>query len=379
MSKELLLKGFEVELFTGLATGTHIGVAKDVPKEFNDFVNEPDHRNIEFITLPNKNYEILKRSLLAPRSRLRSWLTDRELTILPCSTLSLGDSQKFERSDLSNAYHDLIEKEYGTKVVTASVHINLGIEDLSLLFSALRLARCEAALFLAISASSPFLDGLATSAHSQRWIQFPRTPKDVPLFLDHSHYVSWIEEQLARGIMVNERHLWTSIRPNGPSRPYELNRLELRICDLITNCDLLLAVTALFELRVLSLASQPAELDPLKASKLNIEELVLLTDLNDISAAKFSLEASLNHWVDGKSIICRDWIKKLVEEVTPLAREKGIEHLLQPIHLVLEHGNQAMNWLKGFEEGSSIQDLLYDSIKEMEEEETTFFSQNVVE
>ena len=41
--------------------------------------------------------------------------------------------------------------------------------------------------------------------------------------------------------------------PNGPRRPYDLNRLELRICDLVTNPDQLLAITCLLELRLLAL------------------------------------------------------------------------------------------------------------------------------
>ena len=55
------------------------------------------------------------------------------------------------------------------------------------------------------------------------------------LFANHGHYVGWVEEQLETGNMTNERHFWTSVRPNGPKRPYQLNRLELRICDLITD------------------------------------------------------------------------------------------------------------------------------------------------
>ena len=56
---------------------------------------------------------------------------------------------------------------------------------------------------------------------------------------------AWVEHQLASGAMRNERHLWTSVRPNGPRRPYDLNRVELRICDLVTDPDELLAITAL--------------------------------------------------------------------------------------------------------------------------------------
>ena len=141
-----------------------------------------------------------------------------------------GEQPAFERSDLK-PYHHFIEATYGTRVVTASVHINLGLPDTASIMAACRLLRCEAALLLALSASSPFLDGGITGAHSQRWRQFPITPEQVPLFRDHAHYVSWMEAQLAAGTMRNVRHLWSPVRPNGTDRPYGLNRVELRICD----------------------------------------------------------------------------------------------------------------------------------------------------
>ena len=151
MSEGLLLKGFEVELFTGRPDGTNVGVASEVARDLSDFVTEPDHRNLEYITPPISAYDALPEALLQPRRRLREWLAPRGLTLLPGSTLSLGDSSRFERSDPTNPYHDLIETTYGTKVVTASIHINLGITDLDWLFAAVRLVRCEAALLLSLS------------------------------------------------------------------------------------------------------------------------------------------------------------------------------------------------------------------------------------
>ncbi|KGG31764.1 hypothetical protein EV10_1862 [Prochlorococcus marinus str. SS51] len=364
-----MLKGFEVELFTGLNTGKHVGVSDAVANEFSDFVKEPDQRNLEYITKPEKYYENIKELLLEPRRRLRNWLRSRDLTILPGSTLSLGDSSKFIRSDPSNPYHKFIELNYGTKVVTASIHINLGIEDISVIFEALRLVRCEAALYLALSASSPFLDGVPTGVHSQRWIQFPKTPKKVPLFLNHSHYVKWIEQQLNTGTMCNERHLWTAVRPNGSRRPYELNRLELRICDLITDCDLLLAITALLELRVISLIKNPNQLDPVKISKLSAVELVDLSDMNEVKAATNSLDATLYHWRDGHEISCRDWITELIDEVKPIAIELDLLSVLAPIQEVLDKGNQSMKWLESFSHGMSLPLLLQDSIETMRNQE----------
>ena len=376
MTNFMLLKGFEVELFTGTYAGKNVGVASAITEDLSDFVKEPDQRNLEYITVPDQRYAVLKHALLLPRQKLRKWLDFQKLTILPGSTLSIGNTKIFERSDLENSYHSFIEKNYGTNVVTASIHINLGIENLSLLFSALRLVRCEASLFLALSASSPFLEGQATGAHSQRWVQFPKTPSNVPLFVDHSHYVAWVEEQLGQGRMQNERHLWTSVRPNGPERPHVLNRLELRICDLVADVDLLLAITALLELRIINLKNNMKKFDPIEASSKTQEELALLADENDLIAAQSSLDANLFHWKNGQQIKCRDWINELLLDVTPLAKELDMFELLQPIKTVLTNGNQSMMWLDSYSKGVSIQTLLQQGIGEMELEETNFMQMN---
>jgi predicted glutamate--cysteine ligase len=369
MTGPLLLKGFEIELFTGRTNGENVGVSTAAARELKGFVTEPDLRNLEYITAPKADYAPQVEALLEPRRTLRQWLKQRELTLLPGSTLSLGDPQCFERSDPENSYHSLIEATYGTRVVTASIHINLGIPDTTWLFQALRLIRCEASLLLALSASSPFLGGRLTGAHSQRWLQFPLTPASVPLFADHRHYVDWIEEQLQNGSMHNIRHLWTSVRPNGPQRPNDLNRLELRICDLITDPAVLLAITALMELRVLMLHQAPERLDPLVASDLSPTELQTLCDSNDAAAAQSSLDAELLHWSDGRSLSARTWIADLCASVTPMAKTLGLEQQLEPIQQVLNHGNQAMRWLAAIDAGSTIPEAIQAGVAEMARQE----------
>jgi len=369
MSTPLLLKGFEVELFTGRDDGSHVGVAAEVAQELPDFVTEPDHRNLEYITAPTSSYAELPELLLQPRRRLRDWLQQRNLTLLPGSTLSRGDTRQFERSDPTNPYHDLIEQSYGTRVVTASIHINLGITDPEWLFAAVRLVRCEAALLLALSASSPFLDDEVTGQHSQRWRQFPLTPEKVPLFLNHSHYIRWVEEQLADGLMRNERHLWTSVRPNGPRRPYDLNRLELRICDLVTDPAELIAITALLELRLLQLRDAPQQLDPIRSSRLTAEELATMADANDAAAAHQSLDATLHRWQDGSSVTCRAWIEELLDQISPLAQQHNLLSQLRPIDDLLRNGNQAMRWIHAVETGTSISALLQQGSLTMSDQE----------
>ncbi|MCP9804331.1 glutamate--cysteine ligase [Cyanobium sp. T1G-Tous] len=375
MSAPLLLKGFEVELYTGRADGTVVGCSAEAAAALDGFVTEPDCRNLEYITPPDADYARQLQLLLEPRQRLRRWLASRNLTLLPGSTLSLGDSQRFERSDPANPYHGYIEATYGTKVVTASVHINLGLtadhglEPMTSLFAGLRLMRCEASLLLALSASSPFLDGLVTAAHSQRWLQFPLTPAEVPLFLDHQHYISWMGEQLALGTMQNVRHLWTSVRPNGDNRPHDLNRLEIRICDLVTDPLVLLAITAFAELRLQQLLREPERYDPLHASSLSPSQLASLADANDRATARSSLDATVMHWRNGGPILVRDWLAQELADLAPLAEELGLSRVLAPLQGVLDQGNQAMGWLAGHQAGLSIPTLLNQTVEAMASQE----------
>ena len=375
MSGALLLKGFEVELFTGRPDGTVVGCSPAAAAALDGFVTEPDHRNLEYITAPHASYQRQLELLLEPRRQLRAWLAERGLTILPGSTLSLGDSSRFERSNPDNPYHDYIETTYGTQVVTASVHINLGLTDMGALFAACRLVRCEAALLLALSASSPFLDGVATGAHSQRWLQFPLTPPQVPLFRSHSHYIAWVEEQLASGAMQNVRHLWTSVRPNGDNRPHGLNRLELRICDLITDPTLLLAITAYCELRIQQLLADPASHDPLIASQLTADELASLADANDRAAARSSLQANLHDWRTGAPIQAADWIRRDLASLAPLAEQLNLAGTLAPLDAVLSGGNQAMRWLQREGEGLPIAAIVAASAAAMAERESALNAQ----
>ncbi|MEM8602786.1 MAG: glutamate--cysteine ligase [Cyanobacteria bacterium P01_H01_bin.121] len=368
-----LSKGFEIEMYTGTPHGEIVGLSDQIVAALNRFVREPDSRNVEYTTAPLTCYDRLLCDLLRPRLELRHFL--RRLgnyTLIPGSTLSLGDSQRFYRSDPSNPYHGYIEQTYGATVVTASVHINIGIADPDELLRACRVVRAEAPLFLALSASSPFLDGQATGSHSSRWQVFPQTPKHVPFFESHQHFIRWNEAQLAAGTMQNVRHLWVSVRPNGDCRPYRLNRLELRICDLVTNPLALLAITALLEARLWQVLENP-NLDPLQQSYLpattRAEDLLQLTLANEQAAARQSLDATLHHWQYGRSLTARDWIAEIYDTLQPVARAHGFHCFLSPLQKILRQGNTAQQWLQAHQQGVSVAQVMQTAIADLEAEE----------
>ncbi len=368
-----LSKGFEIEIYTGTPQGEVVGLSDKIVATLDGFVREPDSRNVEYTTAPLCSYDRLLCALVRPRQKLRDYLkTLGDYTLIPGSTLSLEPSEVFHRSDPNNPYHDYIEQTYGTKVVTASVHINIGISDPELLMRAIRLVRLEAPLYLALSASSPFLKGQPTGYHSTRWGLFPKTPTHVPLFENHAHYIRWTHEQLKLGTMQNVRHLWTSVRPNGDHRPYNLNRLELRICDLVADPIALLAITALIEARIWQLIEDPS-VDPLELSTLpaatRAEDLVAITDANEAAAARLSLDATLRHWQDGREILARDWIEELYQEVLPTAKKHGFSCFLSPVKKLLREGNTAQKWLRLYSEHPDSRYIIMQAIQELVEQE----------
>lgn len=368
-----LSKGFEIEMYTGTPQGDVVGLSDKIVASLDGFVREPDSRNVEYTTAPLCSYDRLLCALVRPRQKLRAYLERLGgYTLIPGSTLSLESSDRFYRSDPNNPYHDYIEQTYGTKVVTASVHINIGINDPELLMRAIRLVRLEAPLYLALSASSPFLKGQPTGYHSTRWGLFPKTPSHVPLFESHSHFIKWTEDQLKLGTMQSVRHLWSSVRPNGDRRPYNLNRVELRICDLVSDPIALLAITALIEARIWQLIEDP-RLDPLEASTLpattRSQDLVALTDANEDAAAHQSLDATLRHWQDGRQILVRDWIEELYQEVWPTAKKHGFSCFLSPVKKILREGNTAQQWLKLYSSSSDSRSVIQQATQELVEQE----------
>jgi predicted glutamate--cysteine ligase len=365
----LLSKGFEVEVYTGQADGTIVGLSDRITADLDGFMREPDSRNVEYVTDPRYDYDQILCDLLLPRFKLREYLRSQgAYTLIPGSALSLSGADKFQRSDPGNPYHTYIEQTYGTNVVTASVHINIGVADPEVLMRACRLVRLEAPLYFALSAASPFFNGKVTGQHSTRWAVFPKTPLHVPLFTSHAHFIEWTEQQLALGAMQNVRHLWSSVRPNGDRRPYDLNRVELRICDMVSNPIDLLAITSLIEARLLQLITNP-DLDPLVQSQLTPEQLVALSDRNETAAAERSLDAQLEHWEDGRSITARDWINDIYISVKAIAKAEGIACFLDPIPRILREGNEAMRWLSLISQGLTPEQVLQSAIVRMQEQE----------
>ena len=64
-------------------------------------------------------------------------------------------------------------------------------------------------------------------------------------------------------------------------------------------------------------------------------------------------------------MICREWIKNVLADLSLTAVRLNMDHLLKPIYKVLDEGNQSMKWIKQHKEGLSIEDIMKYAIQDM--------------
>jgi predicted glutamate--cysteine ligase len=291
-----------------------------------------------------------------PRLAMREFLDGQGgLTVMPHSTIAMPFNQAFEPSCPNNAYYQWVGANFGTKILTSSVHISVGLDDMDDIVNVTNWLRMDMPLFLALTAASPYRNGVDTGYHSSRWIDFPQEPVDMRFFDDHADFVRFVEEGLASGKMRSLRHMWSAVRPNGQDRPYDLNRIETRICDLVFDPALLLAVTAVLEARIIQLQ--------LKGGK-PADHLLPIARENERRVAKNSLNATVWHY--GKEVPVRVAIARLIGEVEGIMRELGTYHHLAAIDEVLSKGNEAMRFLKRVEQLGDLKTAMIEAIDEAE-------------
>ncbi|MBI3591822.1 MAG: glutamate--cysteine ligase [Candidatus Melainabacteria bacterium] len=364
MTCNLLKKGLEVELYAGTEAGEVLPLSTKLKEKFSDFSQEPDERNFEYITNPVTSYNELFNEIIQPRLKVRKYLKDNgQLTLIPGSTIPLPFSKDFYRSKADDPYHEFILNTYKTNVITTSLHINIGIDSENL-FKLLCALRLDIPLLLALSASSCFHDGKVTGYHSYRWHNFPKTPEFVPFFTTHEEYIKWTNEQLSSKKMLNVRHLWTSIRPNGPDRPHDLNRLEIRICDLVSDTKKVLAIVAFIECIIQKYLLEGNYPKILSKKQKDLNDLVITIGEQEELIAKSGLNAKIWDWRGDTEIEAYKIIETLYKDLKNTASKLDILKYLNPITGILKDGNEATQFLEMYNKNKSIQQTIQYFIKQ---------------
>lgn len=165
------------------------------------------------------------------------------LSPIAASTHPFGHWQEQKHTPVER-YRDLTTEMQAAarRLLICGMHVHVGIEDDELRIDLMNQIRYFVPHLLALSASSPFWEGLNTGLRSYRLTIFDALPRTgLPQrFESHAEYQRHVNILVHAGLLEDATKIWWDIRPSA-----RYPTLETRIFDVCTNLDDAVALTAL--------------------------------------------------------------------------------------------------------------------------------------
>ena len=199
---------------------------------------------------------------------------------------------------------------------TFSLHVHVGVRDAERAIAVCDRLRPVLPTLLALSASSPFYDGMDSGLHSARSQMFTKMfPRcGVP---DHfgswDEYVEYVDVLVRTNSIVEYTQVWWSIRPH-----FSFGTVEVRICDAQPTAQESDALAGLIVATVLQAARDHDDGVPFTVQpRRMIEENVWRAVRNGMDAKLLDLDRLVEE--DARAAVDR-----LVEWTAPARREHGL-------------------------------------------------------
>ena len=262
--------------------------------------------------------------------------------------LAKPSDQKFVTNDSYNWVSDQL-RYYAQRNITFSTHIHISVDDPERAIKITNATRRWIPALLAISANSPFFEGVNTGFKSSRSMQFGAFPKtNIPVKIDSfESYVSLVETLIHTESIQKPRQIWWKIRPH-----LDYGTLEYRICDVQRSLKKTEMLVALTQALVHSYDHK------VKINK-NIEDMNYEI-LNDAfwKSMRFGFDSTITDCFDGQKISLKNYIYKMIDNIYPSLEELGNSDVIETVEDVLQNGTEADQQLS-FEKDSGIDKLLY--------------------
>jgi carboxylate-amine ligase len=206
---------------------------------------------------------------------------------------------------------------------------------------------------LALSCSSPFVEGVNSGLHSARTQIFTRFfPRcGVPdAFTSWAEYERFVRFLYDTGSIAEHTQIWWSVRPH-----LAFPTVEIRICDgqpELLEAQSLAAFAAALTARVARAYDEGEPIDPLPHR---------LIEENFWRAIRWGLPGELLDFERGEPIPARQRIEELIEWVAPVAEEIGAAP-----YLAVPERNAAERQIERFEEGASLEEIYAEQVRATE-------------
>jgi glutamate---cysteine ligase / carboxylate-amine ligase len=229
------------------------------------------------------------------------------------------------------------------------LHVHVGIRGADRAIRVHDALRTYLPHLLALSGSSPFVEGVNTGLHSARTEiftrMFPRcgVPDAYESWAEFERYVRFLYETSS---ITEHTQIWWSVRPH-----LAFPTIEIRICDGqpdLAEARSLAAFGYALTVRIARALDDGEEL-PLPPHRL-IEE-------NLWRAIRFGLSGSLIDLEDGSVAPAREALEGLVDWMLPVADELGVTQFLS-----IPAANAAERQIARFEEGATLEQIYAEQV-----------------
>lgn len=247
----------------------------------------------------------------------------------------------------------VIYQETFRRFLIGGMHIHAGFGNPDSRIQVMNSLRRYLPILLALSTSSPFMEGRETGYKSARlnvWSTLPRV--GIPRrFQSYSDYETLVSEFTRRKFIGNSSEIWWDIRP---SNTYPT--IELRICDVCSRIDDLMAIVAFYASLIrYSLRHHPDESD-------SRDELAEIITENKWQVQRYGIFAFLADPHTGARLDIDDIVRTLVtllhEDAVALDCVSELQHALT----IIKHGSSADRQLDHYRlcllNGASTDDAL---------------------
>ncbi|MFN8223810.1 MAG: YbdK family carboxylate-amine ligase [Gaiellales bacterium] len=230
---------------------------------------------------------------------------------------------------------------------TFGLHVHIGVRGADRAIRALDGIRNWLPELLALSASSPFAEGVNTGLHSARTQIFTRffprcgIPDTFPDWAAYEAYVRFLYETSS---IDEHTQLWWSIRPH-----LAFPTVEVRICDAqpdVADAQALVGVIVALAARVLRALDEGESI---------VEQPHRLLEENLWRAIRFGLSGDLIDLEAGESLPARRRLERLFDWIAPVADEHDLGRYLQ-----IPPQNAAERQLAMFEDGMTLEAIYAD-------------------
>lgn len=261
----------------------------------------------------------------------------------------------YQRVTDNERYNKIVERTryWGRQMLLFGTHVHVGIERCELVLPVIRALLTRFAHLQALTAASPYWNGLETGYADNRAMVFQQLPTaGVPhQFATWEELEQYYADMLKTGVIDGFSEIRWDIRPSP-----KFGTIELRVCDAASNLTEVAMVAALSQCLV-EFFVRKAEAG---------EELPVMqpwyVDENKWRAARYGMDAILILDADGREELVTDTVQTMVDELMPIAVELGCDQELSYVYQVLEKGAPYQRILRAAKNGADSREVVVEHL-----------------